>query len=355
MTRLNEKEIVNLFVSKLTNHSRIKTKDEITHIGHNYSEIRFGNDDVSVIPFKKKLKRKFKLILKCDMLVESTDAPPAMKPWQIARKSIVSCVSDFSAKGIKPSYLSLISIGIPPRYSKNDILELVRGFKISSKEFGVIFVGGDTNETNELIIDCSMVGFSENDNIPSRSGAAPGDLIVVSGEFGYSASGLKILTGARAGGYFKNKAISSVVTPKPQQKFGTSLAKYFSSSIDSSDGLAVSLYELAIQSGVNFIIDKVPSAKGVERFTKDNEFLDSRELIFHGGEEYHIVATVPSKNMKRIKYIAEKLRLSMFVIGKVTKGNGKVFTTSVEKLKKKYVLLDNRGFLHLTNKEEDNR
>lgn len=353
MTRLNEKEIVNLFVNKLANHSRIKTKYEINHIGHNYSTILSGNDDVSVIPFKKKLKRELKLILKCDMLVESTDAPPAMKPWQIARKSIVSCVSDFSAKGIEPSYLSLISIGIPPRYSKNEILELVRGFKISSKEFGVIFVGGDTNESNELIIDCSMVGFSKDDNIPSRSGAAPGDFIVVSGEFGYSASGLMILTeGARARGYFKNKAISSVVTPKPQQKFGTSLAKYFSSSIDSSDGLAVSLYELAIQSGVNFIVDKVPSAKGIERFTKDNEFLDSRELIFHGGEEYHIVATVPSKNMKRVKSIAEKLRLSMFVIGKVTKGNGKVFTTSVEKLKKKYVLLDNRGFLHLTNKED---
>lgn len=351
MTRLNEKEIVNLFVSKFKNHNRIKTKDEINHNGHNYTAIRFGKDDVSVISLNKTLKRRVKLILKCDMLVESTDAPPAMKPWQIARKSIVSCVSDFSAKGIKPSYLSLISIGIPPRYSKNDILELVRGFKMSSKEFGVSFVGGDTNASSELIIDCSMVGFSDNDNIPSRSGAAPGDFIVVSGEFGYSASGLKILTeGARAGGYFKNRAISSVVKPKPQQKFGTSLAKYFSSSIDSSDGLAVSLYELAIQSDVNFFVNKVPSARGIERFTKDNEFLDSNELIFHGGEEYHIVATVPSQNMKRVKSIAEKLRLKMFVIGKVTKGNGKVFTASGENMKKKYVLLDNRGFLHLTNK-----
>ena len=228
MTRLNEKEIINLFVNNLTNHSRIKTKYEINHIRHNYSAILSENDDVSVIPFKKKLKRGLKLILKCDMLVESTDAPPAMKPWQIARKSIVSCVSDFSAKGIEPSYLSLISIGIPLKYSKNDILELVRGFKISSKEFGVIFVGGDTNESNELIIDCSMVGFSKNDNIPSRSGAAPGDFIVVSGEFGYSASGLMILTeGARAVGYFKNKAILFGGNTKTSTKVWNIFSKVF--------------------------------------------------------------------------------------------------------------------------------
>ena len=57
MTRLNEKEIVNLFVNKLTNHSRIKNKYEINHIRHNYSAILSGNDDVSVIPFKKNSER----------------------------------------------------------------------------------------------------------------------------------------------------------------------------------------------------------------------------------------------------------------------------------------------------------
>ena len=80
----------------------------------------------------------------------------------------------------------------------------------------------------------------------------------------------------------------------------------------------------------------MPSAKGIGRFTKDNEFLDSRELIFHGGEEYHIVATVRSKNMKRVKSIAEKASAISVCNRQVTKGNGKVFTTSVEKLKRKY-------------------
>ncbi|HYZ65845.1 MAG TPA: hypothetical protein VE574_03870, partial [Nitrososphaeraceae archaeon] len=148
---------------------------------------------------------------------------------------------------------------------------------------------------------------------------------------------------------FKNKAISSVMSPKPQQKFGTSLARYLSSSIDSSDGLAISLYELAIQSKVNFFVSTVPSATGIERFAMENGFLDSQELIFHGGEEFHIVATVPRQNMKRVEYIAGKHRLKLIVIGRATHGAGKVFVIGNQNAKKELSLLDNRGYLHLKN------
>ena len=99
-----------------------------------------------------------------------------MQPWQIARKSVVACVSDLSAKGIKP-YVSMISIGIPKKYSDTEIEDLANGFKIASKEFGVSIVGGDTNESRELVIDCCMIGFSGNSvaKIPKRNGASSGD------------------------------------------------------------------------------------------------------------------------------------------------------------------------------------
>jgi thiamine-monophosphate kinase len=303
---------------------------------------------VSIISPNRKLKRGIELIFKCDMLVESTDVPSGMKTWQIARKSIVSCVSDFAAKGIRPPYKSLISLGVPARYLKDDILELVRGFKKSSREFGIEFVGGDTNEASELIIGCALIGFSEKGNIPSRNGAKPGDFIVVSGGFGYSAAGLRILMqSANARGIFKNKAISSVLSPKPQQKFGIFLARHLSSSIDSSDGLAISLYELAVQSKVNFFISTVPSARGITQFARENEFLDSHELIFHGGEEFHIVATVPKQNMKRVENISRKHGLKLIVIGRVADGAGEVFVIGKQDAKKELSLLDNRGYLHL--------
>src|SRR2546429_2539990 len=181
MTKLNEKEIIDLIISKFG-------KSKL---------VGFEKDDVAVLPLRK-IKRvaatTTDLILKCDMLVESTDVPPGMRPWQIARKSMVSCVSDLSAKGIAPPYISLISIGIPKKYSKTEIVDLARGFQLASKEFKVRIVGGDTNKSNELIIDCNIVGISDDgSNIPKRKGARPGDVVICSGEFGYSASGLRIL------------------------------------------------------------------------------------------------------------------------------------------------------------------
>lgn len=327
MTKLNEREIIDLFISKLG--------------------IKNENDDVVIFPlkgFKSHSATTPLLVLKCDMLVESTDVPHGMRPWQIARKSIVASVSDLSAKGVKPPYICAISIGIPTKYSKSEIKDLIDGFKKASKEFGVKIVGGDTNKSNELIIDCSIVGVLDDViRIPKRNGAKPGDLIVCSGKFGYSASGLKILmSNTKSEGQFRKNAILSVTRPRPQQRFGIQLAKYFSSSIDSSDGLAISLYELARQSKVNFFIDNIPSANGIKEFAQKNH-LDDKSLVFYGGEEYEIVATISQSNLEKAKSSAKKSRLKLHVIGKVHKGCGKVFTRNKEK---GYSLLNNSGYLH---------
>src|SRR5688500_20048000 len=117
MTKLNEKEIIDLFYSNLLEKNKIKF------------QIR---DDVSVLSFKDLKKNKIRsfnssnIIIKCDMLVESTDVVKQMKIWQIARKSIVSAVSDMSAKGIKPPYFSLLSLGIPSSWTKIKIKNLGR-------------------------------------------------------------------------------------------------------------------------------------------------------------------------------------------------------------------------------------
>ena len=328
MTKLNEIEIIDLFIS------RLRIKEE--------------RDDIATFALKEPKRRASNthrlLVLKCDMLVESTDVPIGMRPRHIARKSIVACISDLSAKGIRPPYICVVSIGIPMKYSKSDILDLVNGFKKASKEFGVKIIGGDTNRSNELIIDCNLVGVTADDiHIPKRNGAKPGDLIICSGNFGYTASGLKILMSeSKAKGQFEKKAILSVIDPSPKQIFGIHLAKYFSASIDSSDGLAISLYELAKQSKVNFYIDHIPTASGIQEFAKKND-LDAKSLIFFGGEEYEIVATISRSNLERAKSFAKKSKLKLHVIGRVQKGCGKVFTKNNGK---KYSLLESHGYLH---------
>ena len=130
--------------------------------------------------------------------------------------------------------------------------------------------------------------------------------------------------------------------PEPAQRFGTSMAKFFSSSIDSSDGLAASLYELARQSEVNLIIENAPSAKGIQQFAIDNGLAD-RDLIFYGGEEYEIIATISKVNLERVRSLTRKLKLKLYVIGRVEKGNGKVIILSESG---RQLRLMDRGYLH---------
>jgi thiamine-monophosphate kinase len=284
--------------------------------------------------------------MKSDMLVESTDIPRGMKAWQAARKSIVSCISDLAAKGVKP-HAAVISLGIPNSYSiRQPYIEgLAEGFAIASKEFGVKIVGGDTNEAGELVIDCSMIGFSTF-KVPTRSGAKPGDYVIVSGAFGFAPAGLVILlqnastvSSSSGSSTFRKHAVKSVLEPYPRQSFGLALARYFSSSIDSSDGLAVSLYELASRSeGVDIIIYSIPSVEGLDKFAKENS-LDKHELVFHGGEEYEIVATISPTKIRRAEAAARKAGASLHVIGRVQKGSGKVFARNR--------ILENRGYMHL--------
>ena len=335
MTKLDEKQIIDIFANKLG----------ITNL-----------DDVAVLGKG--------IVIKSDMLVASTDVPRCMQAWQIARKSIVSCVSDLAAKGVRP-YAAVISLGLPKNYSiqRPDIEGLAEGFAIASKEFGVKIVGGDTNEAAELVIDCTIIGFNRF-KVPTRSGARPGDYVVISGLFGFAPAGLSILLqknfvainkkdnekddddtiinnnngNNNNNNTFQKQAVKSVLEPCPRQRFGLALARYFSSSIDSSDGLAASLYELACQAGdVDITIDSIPVASGLDNFAQDNS-LDLDELVFHGGEEYEIVATISGTKIRQAKAAARKAGVKLYVIGRVQRGSGKVFVQSR--------LLENRGYMH---------
>jgi thiamine-monophosphate kinase len=119
--------------------------------------------------------------------------------------------------------------------------------------------------------------------------------------------------------------------------------------MDSSDGLSISLYELARQSNVNFLIDNIPSAKGVCNFARNNR-LDYKRLIFCGGEEYEIVGTSAPANLKKAKTTARRSKLKLFIIGKVEKGEGKVFL--LDRKTGKRVQLKDMGYVHLNHRRK---
>jgi len=337
MKNLDEKQILNLIIGK---------------IGSNNIESHFGKDDISLIPLNYFLDKDdasgSSLCVTCDMLVEHTDIPPTMTLEQVSRKSIVSVISDLVSKGIKPKF-ALVSLGIPSNLNESQISKLLDGFALVSQEFKIEIIGGDINESNELVIDCCMFGVSSsNVFVPRRKGAQIGDYVVVTGVFGYTASGLNILMHniPTPDHNFKKESINSVLNPSPAYDFGISLARYLSASTDSSDGLASALYEISKQSGVDMLIysDQIPTPPNLKEFSIMNN-LGFNDLVFFGGEEYHIVGTISEKNLNNISQNVKNSKVSFFMVGKVTQGCGKVFIIDSAGPKE---ILKNKGFQHFT-------
>lgn len=311
-------------------------------------------DETSIIEiFQKSLgKKKFvsedveffdigktRIFTKIDTLVQSTDIPKKMKLSDAARKSIVACVSDFAAKGIKPQY-GVISINLPKSISRSKINEIVKGFKKSSIEYGITILGGDTNEGKEIVFNVCI--FGESKNFVSRKGSKKDDIIFVTGPFGYSSLGLKMILEKKKGkGKVEKKSIKIFSNPKPKISFGLKNKKHFTSSMDSSDGLSTTLNEMSKQSKKKFIINNIPIMKDFKNYAKIKK-LDSNKLIFHGGEEYEFVFTVSPKNKQTILKNSKKLKTPIIEIGYVTSGSG-VFLQE----KNNQIRLKDKGWKHL--------
>lgn len=312
MNKLNERQIIQVFQKTLGNRN---------FVAEDVETFRIGKENV---------------VVKLDTLVESTDIPPKAKPQDIARKSVVSCVSDFAAKGIKPRY-GIVSLTLPKNISKLKVQQLATGFKNSAKEFGFNIIGGDTNEGRELVIQVFLIGTSN--KIIQRKGAKLNDVIITSGPFGYTAGGLKVLLEKKKSGRsFTKKAIRSVFRPMPKLEFG--ISNSFTSAMDSSDGLSTTLVEMAKQSKKKFVITNLPAGKDLFEFAAKNR-LNPLDLILNGGEEYEIVATVSRKNLHRVRKTAKKLKVPLFEIGFVTSGRG-VFL----KKERSLIKIKDGGWLH---------
>ncbi len=303
MIKLDESTIIKIFQKKLRNKRFVSEDVEFFNIG------------------------KTKIVAKTDTLVQSTDVPPKMKLSDAARKSIVACVSDFAAKGVKPQY-GIISINLPKGISRSKIDDIAKGFKKACNEFNISILGGDTNAGKEIVLNVCM--FGETDYIVNRKGAKNNDLIFVTGPFGYTFAGLNMLLGKKKGKEnFVKKSIKSVTNPNPRLDFGIKNKKYFSSSMDSSDGLSTTVIEMSKQSKKKFVINNIPSMRDLEEHVKSYK-LDLMKLVFHGGEEYEFVFTIPAKYKQIILKNAKLLKTPIIEIGHVTTGKG-VFVQEKDK------------------------
>ena len=322
MKNLTEREIIRVLVSRF---------DQVSNIPLGF------NDDVSAVP----LSSKVWIVMKTDMLVASTDVPPGMTYQEAARKAVVATVSDFAAKGIQPQAL-MVSLGIPRPAREKKVREIARGLDQAALEYDCKIIGGDTNQAEDLVIDVVGVGVANPDKLVRRDGARPGDIVAVTGPFGKSAAGLKMLMSKqrRLAGHYRS-LVSAILRPKARLTMGIELAKAggVTSSIDSSDGLARSLHQLAESSNVGISLDDIPIDPEVQRFARECR-LSAIDFALYGGEEYELVLTISPRRFSAMK---ERVR-SLMKIGRVEPTNHGL----TARLGRERLQIKDRGWEHFT-------
>lgn len=248
------------------------------------------------------------IVITQDNLVEDVHfSLKFMTPYQLGWKSAMVNISDICASGAEPKYIT-VGLSLPKNTTNEFIKEFYDGLKSACKD--VEIVGGDITGSDKIFISITAIGSTDGRKISSRSNAKPGQKIIVSGLHGSSGAGLEILL---QGDKEPEKFIQSHLMPAAQHEFSEKIAVSMAernedyAMMDTSDGLADALSQIASASGVLLEVDfdKIPFDSDLASFE------NYRDLILYGGEDYGLIAVVPKD------FVGD-----FTVIGEVKKGNG---------------------------------
>ncbi len=244
--------------------------------------------------------------------------------YSLGWKAVAVNLSDIAAMGGLPRYC-LTALGIPLSLTAEALSEFYRGVRACLEKFDTELVGGDTCRSRQgLIISVTMLGETVKGRAVTRSGAAPGDRIFVTGTVGNSGAGLALLkAGIRSPKGGDRKLIERHLRPTPRVIEGMKLAwsGIASSMIDVSDGLSSDLGHICDESnvGAEVFAGRIPLSKELRAAVPrlSGPLLD---LALFSGEDYELLFTVPPRLTGRLR----SLRLGATEIGVVTEGAGMI-------------------------------
>ena len=281
-------------------------------------------DDAAIL----RVRNDLLLVATTDTMIEGVHFDLSYSSfYSIGRKSMASNISDCAAMGGSAKEV-LVTLGLPSDIEVKDVEELYRGMDALAKKYDIDIVGGDTvSSPKSLMINITLLGEVDKKDLLLRSGAAVGDLIMVTGYLGDAAAGLEILQRRdRACPCPKIRTLTQKhLMPEPRAKEGMLLARSgcVTSMIDNSDGLSRCVIELCRMSGVGAKINlaALPISDETAAFCKKSG-LDPIDLAMNGGEDYELVFTVPKRKAARVFSLFKKNSdIGLTVVGEIVDKN----------------------------------
>ena len=301
-----------------------------------------GVDDCAVID----ISDEDCLVITTDMLHRTTDFPPQMSPWQIGWMAAAVNLSDVASMGARPVGV-LSALGFPADTDVDFVEEIAHGMADCAKVCGTGVIGGDIDTHDELTITGTAIGRAKKSELLTRSGAQVGDKVCVTGNVGSAGAALRAL-GNNAGAQVSDSILRALFEPMPQTRAAQGLAGLgagtVTSMMDMSDGLALSLHDLADASGVGFVIheDALPIAGEVREFAKSTD--DVLELALYTGGDFGLLFTVRPDMMEESLGVCD-----LSIIGDVVGGDEGVMIVRMECVD---MAINRKGYLQLVNMVE---
>jgi thiamine-monophosphate kinase len=227
------------------------------------------------------------LVATTDMLMDGVDFELSRHaPEKIGRKSLAVNLSDLAAMAAKP-VAALVSLALPRRGGEELAKRLFEGILPLATEFDCPIAGGDTNSWDgPLVISITALGEVPLDRRWLRSGARPGDAILVTGQFGGSILGRQF-----------------DFQPRAREALWLADHATIHAAIDVSDGLSLDLSRICDVSGCGAALDlsAVPIAAAANEVAGSQP--DRGTAIDHAlgdGEDFELILAVPSKTAEQL-------------------------------------------------------
>jgi len=292
------------------------------------------------------------LLVTCDAMVEGHHyLRDVMGPVQIGRRAMTMNISDIGAMGGSPRW-ALVSLGLEGDAAAGDVLDLYRGFLEALNPLGAVVAGGNiTRSGGAAFIDVTLIGEVERGRMVRRSGARPGDAILVTGWPGEAAAGLDLLLDGENDGGAPEAGPLIEAYRRPEHRAlegrvvaGTGLANAM---IDTSDGLRGDLGHICEESGVGAELyeEALPVSTPLQWAARRRALAPS-SLVTRDSDDYELIVTCAPMHVDALKAsVARVSAVPVTRIGWITDAAGRLGLVRVDGTRS---VLEARGWDHFS-------